>query len=611
MQYQFFLIDYSFLSGKLPEKRPRSPNVSSDEDIEEPAVKGTRSSTRPKKPIIIIEPEISTDSAISSDSDARDTDPEELEILEAEEAEIRELGVNSDEESNAEVSDSKNSIILRANSGGTIPPIDDPNEIDHVWSSDDYDHDKKPEEEEDPQHQLRLLSTALANLSDTSTTTGGRRASKRKVASSAAGEGKSTPRHKRPSHERAVIPPAVIQTYLASRGIQVSLQHASRLSAGLASGSFLSPHLEQTFLHDLKKMMASSEDRKPLLTSRNSQIDPKFMSKEVKQREALQAQAMNTNSRTANPATQLFIPPTLIPVNENSREDEMLPLDAVIEMSDSGNEEDDEAGEFEEGSEPSIAAKEMPLLTTRWDRIPIGTFRRSRKISAPILKLSEAVKSNFGVVPQTIHETIFTADASDLEKLAEEDLENIYHSTKTLMRGKSEAAPRHLHLHAGAAHDCSCCYCECDECEDERAHGEEQQAVVFSSGYSSSVSSEMGTDSRSKPSKRRDSITVADLSILIHDPSNPPSTCTSPSAFRLSPTMGSIHMVDHIAMEDLHLEPATFSFPLRVPRLAVERLPETQQRSNNASATNSRRTKRRSRKISFGGTFDTILESCL
>lgn len=38
--------------------------------------------------------------------------------------------------------------------------------------------------------------------------------------------------------------------------------------------------------------------------------------------------------------------------------------------------------------------------------VPLGTFRRSRKISAPMLKLSKAVKSSFGIVPRSIHETL-------------------------------------------------------------------------------------------------------------------------------------------------------------------------------------------------------------
>lgn len=42
-------------------------------------------------------------------------------------------------------------------------------------------------------------------------------------------------------------------------------------------------------------------------------------------------------------------------------------------------------------------------LQLRWDKIPIGTFyRRSRKPSAPVLKLSKAVRSSSNV-SKSIH----------------------------------------------------------------------------------------------------------------------------------------------------------------------------------------------------------------
>jgi hypothetical protein len=49
---------------------------------------------------------------------------------------------------------------------------------------------------------------------------------------------------------------------------------------------------------------------------------------------------------------------------------------------------------------------EMGPTDDKWDRVPVGMFRRSRKLSTPLLKLSKAVKSNLGYVPQSIHDTL-------------------------------------------------------------------------------------------------------------------------------------------------------------------------------------------------------------
>jgi hypothetical protein len=76
--------------------------------------------------------------------------------------------------------------------------------------------------------------------------------------------------------------------------------------------------------------------------------------------------------------------------DSNSLDEKMLSIHEVLNIKDDS---------------PS-KSNEQSTSSTKWDKIPIGTFRRSRRTSVPLLKLSTAVKSTLGFVPRTIHETL-------------------------------------------------------------------------------------------------------------------------------------------------------------------------------------------------------------
>ncbi|KAI3630666.1 hypothetical protein MIR68_012101 [Amoeboaphelidium protococcarum] len=148
-------------------------------------------------------------------------------------------------------------------------------------------------------------------------------------------------------------------------------------------------------------------------------------------------------------------------------------------------------------------------LQLRWDKIPIGTFyRRSRKPSAPVLKLSKAVRSSSNV-SKSIHQTLL-ANVGQLQQQSRE---------------------QHKNQVSDGSSDCSCHECHSLECSSQ------QHALLLA------AESHQQQKKTTMPAKRvrKVSMNIAELSNFIQDASHPPSACTSPSAlFPQSPMLSSV-----------------------------------------------------------------------
>lgn len=288
------------------------------------------------------------------------------------------------------------------------------------------------------------------------------------------------------------LSPALIQAYLSSKGVNITLAHASQLSASLTGNNNnqttlnVQPSIKQK-IEGRKK--SSSKDQPHIFTTRNAQIDPKFLTKEAKQMEALQAQALGgmgyhsqsfqwnkrvgsteENCETSGKENETSLKPgisstpsasnPLFSPGNNNNEDSNTAEECIEEGL---NLEEIINEEFSDNCEESFSNIDERQIS-KWDRIPIGTFRRSRKVSRPILKLSKAVKSTFGVVHKSINETLLVESSCD-----------------NLM-----------------------------------------------ADYTSSDDDDVAKE---KPGSRLSRLSVSDLSRIIHDPDNPPSACTSPTLF--------------------------------------------------------------------------------
>ncbi|KAI3649616.1 hypothetical protein MP228_005248 [Amoeboaphelidium protococcarum] len=147
-------------------------------------------------------------------------------------------------------------------------------------------------------------------------------------------------------------------------------------------------------------------------------------------------------------------------------------------------------------------------LQLRWDKIPIGTFyRRSRKPSAPVLKLSKAVRSSSNV-SKSIHQTLL-ANVGQLQQQSRE---------------------QHKNQVSDGSSDCSCHECHSLECNSQ------QHALLQAAESHQQQKTTM-------PAKRvrKVSMNIAELSTFIQDASHPPSACASPSAlFPQSPMLSSV-----------------------------------------------------------------------
>ena len=403
----------------------------------------------------------SSSSSSSSEEAADDTDEEERTLLAEEEKRIRQEGMDTDEENNVPPE------TPAAHGDGSHPPIMDPNDLDHVWSSEYEEHfsDFHPHSHSHSQshahshshhhdHKATRTSggkqaTTNANATTTATTTANKKGKaaaatatsvvasrkipctrnrcKTKAAKKAAPSSSSPALTPAPTPtttptatpsspaSTAAITPQIIQTYLAGRGITVSMENASQLAASLSNGAFLQSMVQ--------KGEKSAEGA--LLASRMN--DPRFVAKETKKLEALHAQAYGDASGTSRPkrgeaakttASRFSAPlPSTLDMSMLSsssssgagtgtgtgvagasagqEEEEMLAIEEVLDLR-----------KTHASTPESAAEKAKHKLLSRWDRIPIGTFRRSRRISKPLLKLSKAVKSTLGVVPRSIHETL-------------------------------------------------------------------------------------------------------------------------------------------------------------------------------------------------------------
>lgn len=166
-------------------------------------------------------------------------------------------------------------------------------------------------------------------------------------------------------------------------------------------------------------------------------------------------------------------------------------------------------------STPSRTSAATLTNANRFDRVPIGTFRRSRRISAPLLKLSSAVKSTFGVVPHTIHETL----------VGHASKPSLFPTCTVLVEGGNVTEE-----------------CSCSECDDffhlsvDAASSPHAAATHHTHHHAHNVAH----------------LPLRYLQALIDDPSNPPSICTSPAVnpFFVSPMVGpNFHLdVDHLEL---------------------------------------------------------------
>lgn len=232
-------------------------------------------------------------------------------------------------------------------------------------------------------------------------------------------------------------------------------------------------------------------------------------------------------------------------------------LDDLVELNKFSPSED----ETEIWGQESDSASTTSDSHFRWDRIPIGTFRRSRKVSGPLLRLSKAVKSTLGVIPHAIHETLSSPYKLRQRKKLHES-EQLHFAFQIFDSDNEDLLS-----------DCES-LCSCSECAasftmasalnrvnknssngikwyeeamaSDEIHSENDYSgkkIPNSAVSKRECKENNGTYSgsgisKSTKRKRRVSMSINDLSELIHDPSNPPSACASPSnIFTTSPRL--------------------------------------------------------------------------
>ena len=409
-----------------------------------------------------------TSSFLSSDNDSDHI------LLEHEEEQIRALGIDTDEENNASLGTDVNDDVLVVSDGEVV--VVDPNEVDHIWSSHDEDA-----------HSVRSHSTDVVSPNTPSPASMSNSTSKcrRKQPPHSHSQAHSSRKRKHDEDVKPVSPEA-IKEFLDQMGIQVSHQVAIQLTTNQAildmfhassaeeeliaessslsnsssssaetssSASEESESEDETDEHDTEEdetqdskqaALAKSHQlaKEEKFTTRGEAIDPKFMNKEEKQLQALEAQAIGGNSRS-----RLFdlLPPTppllnvalggrsaskaSVPNAKSSQTKQQQLLQKKQQRalpqkkgSRAGKKRKVEQSEDSDADlllnellEPRHLSQVAPVESSDmsdsqanylWDRVPVGMFRRSRKISAPLLRLSQAVKSSLGYVPQSIHETL-------------------------------------------------------------------------------------------------------------------------------------------------------------------------------------------------------------
>lgn len=470
-----------------------------------------------------------------SDNEGMSTSSSVKDLMLSEEQLICEEGMNSDEErlnNAADVTDEFNALLKT-----------DPNEIDHLWTS-----------EEEIMALLNDTSSSSASSAESEqknpTVTGHGNSKKSKVC-----RRKRTNKRSNENSEHCVsnlnplLTPEIIQAYLASRGIIVSHSHAVQLAVNVSSGlpsPINSPSVERktarshtatnnsvvntkqtSKLSALASIAAKESDLKATLFNDARNID------------ILRGQNLDNISRRVTKSSVYTFNGSTMGVKEE------LTIESLVEI-----DMKDDSRSSNIASSFIKNVHDVPEDVRRWQKIPIGTFMRSRKNSTPVLKLSKAVKNTFGVVPKSIHETLATGKAK-YEVLKKMDVH---------VSNADKSAYRHLY------HDDEDDHCSCSECEDNAVYS---VTNVESHGISKRSNSSMDEERRmykrvleseiaksdNRKRKRKISMNFNDLSLIIQDVNQPPSNCASPSSlFISSPNLSAMPV--HFDFDEFDLGPS-------------------------------------------------------
>ena len=475
-----------------------------------------------------------SDSSFTSDSDSG------LKVLKLEEKFMQNDGLDSDEEDNHhqidEISDSgstssDSSISNSVNSSGSSV-LEDPNELEQIWSTED---------EAAVAHQT--LEYLASNLDDDPDM----KAETIKLPPRAKRSRNDCKKLRQPMepdipkqlssisyHQKkpVFVSPQVIQAYMAARGTPVDTEKAKYFSDLMTSGPFV---------HAVNFASSHGSYNNAEKYCQNDVFDDKLTS----------------------------------PQNVQPYQVKTVTLEDLLLLDQLENDDDEVKGKDKQNlSSLPVMPMRPPSDSVKWNRIPIGSFRRSRRNSKPLLKLSTAVKNNFGVVPVSIHETLLGSGVVENMKKSQKHSINMSPSTSL-----SVGPPSH-ELGIGSTVEKKLSSKKARIMENVKKREKKMKEILRLIDSTVSEESTLNTDlncscsdcdddkvlqiqerKKIKRRSRKNSLPLDDLTHMIHDPAHPPSACTSPDKlFIISPhIIGENPQNTHSGIDHLTLEPSIMS----------------------------------------------------